>query len=267
MVKKVLACLLLVVLWCSCAWADMSFWSDHYSIAGLTDGHSDYSGARFWRLNIEITDTNTVPTADDVSITGTLTLSGGSYSYWSGTEMKKVSGTQQTFPLAFAPDGTAGSGFLDYVPVDDNGSFLRFMSEADGGLKGVSGSAVFPDKPSYNVSGTIPAFRTTQEQLASFVPYVEYIRSGTKVTGLTWRVINPSNTSVPVAQSFRMRFRVRAVYKSGYENAYDGSNIEIAANETPQGTVTFDTPVEESEIWGIRVRLRTYETGRSSDYD
>ena len=267
MVKKLLLCVLLVTAMVSSANAEMYFWSRHLSVAGLTDGHSDYSDARFHDVGIEITNTNVTPTAEDATLTGTLTLNGGSYSFWNDGKLQKVSGNQQTFNLAFAPDGQVGSGFLDYPPVNNAGNFLRFMVEADGGLNGITGSAVFPDKPDYNVQDSLPNFKTTREQLNTFVPYVEYIRSGSQVTGLTWRVVNPADTSKAVSQDFEMRFRVRAVYASGYDNLYNGSNMTIPAGEIPEGTITFDEPINESEIWAIRIRLRTYETGSSSDYD
>ena len=267
MVKKLLLCLLLVTAMVSSASAEMYFWSRHLSVAGLTDGHSDYSDARFHDVGIEITNSNITPTAEDTMLTGTLTLSGGSYSFWDNGKLQQVSGTQHTFNLAFAPDGVVGSGFLDYPPVNSAGNFLRFMSAADGGLNGVTGNAVFPDNPDYNVQGSIPNFRTTQEQLSTFVPYVEYIRSGSQVTGLTWRVVNPADTSKAVSQDFEMRFRVRAVYGDEYEHLYNGSNMTIPAGELPEGIISFGEPIDESEIWAIRIRLRTYETGSSSDYD
>lgn len=267
MFKKLLLCAVLVAAMVSAANAETYFWSRHLSVAGLTDGHADYSSARFHDIGIEITDSNAVPTAEDAALTGTLTLSGGSYSFWDEGKLQQVSGTQHTFNLAFAPDGVVGSGIVDYPPVNDAGNFLRFMSAADGGLNGVTGSAVFPGRPDYNVQGSFPRFRTTQEQLNTFVPYVEYIRSGSQVTGLVWRVVNPADTSRAVSQDFEMRFRVRAVYGDEYEHLYNGSNMTIPAGENPEGVVTFDEPIDESEIWAVRIRLRTYETGSSSDYD
>ena len=132
------------------------------------------------------------------------------------------------------------------------------MQGADNGLNGVNVSWNFPDMSSLNGQGRIPAFRTTQEQLASFVPYVEYVYNGSNVTGLKWRVVKASDTATPVAQDFRMRFRVMNVYKESYVNFYSGSWIDIASGNVPEGTITFDAPIAASEIWGIRVRLYTH---------
>lgn len=81
MFKKLLACMLLVMLTASGAWAALDLWTSHQSIASLTDGHADYSGARFLELWVGLGDSSTTATASDVNNPGTLTLSGGNYSY------------------------------------------------------------------------------------------------------------------------------------------------------------------------------------------
>ena len=113
--------------------------------------------------------------------------------------------------------------------------------------------------------GTIPNFRTTQQQLASFVPYVEYIRSGSNVTGLRWRIVNPSDVDTPVVQTEKMRFRVMNVDKAD-ENFYKGTWLDIEAGESPEGTLTFDTPIAESELWAIEARLITNEGDTEMTY-
>ncbi len=54
MVKKLLLCVVLVTAMVSAANAEMYFWSRHLSVAELTDGHPDYSSARFHDIGIEL---------------------------------------------------------------------------------------------------------------------------------------------------------------------------------------------------------------------
>ena len=132
---------------------------------------------------------------------------------------------------------------LQYVPKDSEGNNLSFVLSADNGLNGVGVSWSFPDMPSLNGQDTIPDFRTTQQQLASFVPYVEYIRSGSDVTGLKWRVVKASDTSTPVPQDFKMKFTIGGIGNHDNVLLVGGDEYEIEAGETPEGTFTFNEPI------------------------
>lgn len=177
MFKKLLLCMVLAVLAASPAVSSESYVSaTHQSIADIKDGKADLSSARFRMMELSIN--------SDYYGRGTMTLSGGRYSYWDGKALQTVTGE----PHTFSSD-------------DDSFAHWDFLREADGGLNGLNVSWTFPDNPSENGSDTLPNFRTTQQQLDSFVPYVEYVYSGDKVSGFTVRLVNPSNVSVPVVQN------------------------------------------------------------------
>ena len=81
MVKKLLTCVMLVLLTASWAWAEPELWSGHYSRAGLADGHSDYSSAKFHHLRLTVDDNSRSATQEYLDLKGTFTLSGGAYSF------------------------------------------------------------------------------------------------------------------------------------------------------------------------------------------
>ena len=266
MLKKLLACFVfLLVMVSSAAFGEMGLYTAHYSIAGLTNGQSDYSDARFLEFRLEVVDMSfdSVATEEDVKRSGTITVEGGNYSFWNGKEMQKVSGTQETFNLEFESWSGVGEN-VGYMLVMDNGEEFSCGVEADNGLNGVSASWNFPDKPSFNGRGVVPNYKTTREQLNTFVPYVEYIRSGSSVTGIKWRVVNPSDTSKPLSQDVGMTFSVNHVYDAYRNSLYSGPWDFIEPGKTPEGTVMFDEPIDESEIYVIRVYLNYEIDGKET---
>ena len=62
-----------------------------------------------------------------------------------------------------------------------------------------------------------------------------------------------------------MSFRVSSVYagkgyaNGWYKNVYTGTSSYIDAGESPEGTLTFNEPIAESELWCIAVRLSIYK--------
>lgn len=231
-------------------------WVKHESNAGLTDGHSDYSQARFSQLYVTVSNSDVQFTEEISKLEGTFTISGGNYSFWNGTEMQKVSGTQHTLKLG------STYGIWGYELYNDAGQRTRLCLEADNGLNGVNVSWTVPDMPSLGGQATFPNYRTTQEQLDSFVPYIEFIRSGTQVTGMRWRVVKPSDTSKPVAQSFNMQFQVEHASREGWNDFYASEWVQIPAGTSPEGIIAFDDPVEESEIWLVQVNLTTFDASQ-----
>lgn len=270
MTRKFFMAFLCVMLGVSSACAESYLWSDHSSIAGLTSGRSDYSAARFLGLWFDI-ENDTEATEQYTSLTGSLTLGGGNYSYWDGTEMKTVSGTSQTFDLVPQPGLSVGDDYVEYWLRTENSEQITFLKEAESSLAGVSASWTFPDMPSMNNQTVIPSFRTTQQQLASFVPYVEPVLDGENVTAIRWRIVNPSDVTVPVSQDFDMGFRLSGLFDRDHNNRADpeGGRSEqyIPAGTTPEDTIELPEPVALSDIWAYRIRFYTYEDGNEHVYD
>lgn len=252
MLKKLSLCAFLVIVLVSSSSAEPYMWAKHESLAGISDGHSDFSKARFSEVYVCVSDGD-IDFEEAADLPGTFTISGGNYSFWNGREMQTVTGTSQTFKL-----GPTYSRWA-YELYKDDGERTRLCGEADNGLNGVNVSWTVSERPSLNGQATFPRYRTTQEQLASFVPYIEFIRSGSQVTGLRWRVVNPVDTSTLVPQSFDMRLQVENASRENWDEFYRSEWIDIPAGEAPRGTLTFNEPIEEGEIWLVEVNLYTNE--------
>ncbi|MBR1657370.1 MAG: putative Ig domain-containing protein [Synergistaceae bacterium] len=262
MVKKVLACLLLLLMAASGAWASTNLWIPHHSIASITDGKADYSDARFTDMYFPVLYDDVPVTKELAKITGSLTISGGRYSFWNGTELQKISGTPMTYRLGLETGLDSGDETA-YQAFTEAGNYLRCGVEADNGLNGVTMSWNFPDNPSMNGTYTLPNFMTTQEQLDSCVLYFEFIPSetdATEITGIAWRIVNASDTSTAVAQVFRMRFNNFEVWNYNEDKILnDRPRIWIEAGDNPEGVYNFSTPIKEAEICRVMTRLYTYD--------
>ena len=102
MVKKLLCCVVLVMVLASGAFGEAEMWFDNnLSIASLKDGKPDYSDARFSYTGFSIGNNDLILTRDNMSLTGSVTISGGNYSFWNGKEMQKVSGLRKRSNLRF----------------------------------------------------------------------------------------------------------------------------------------------------------------------
>ena len=266
MVKKLLACVMMLLLTVSGAWAGARLEPEHYSSATLKGGKADYSEARFDHMDIAVEDTGLIVTEENMSLTGSLTIAGGNYSFWNGKELQKVSGTQQTFRLGLSSWSNIG-GNAEFSPLSDSGSTLNPGLEADNGLNGVAMSWNFPAMSSLDGEFTMPTFLTTAEQLEKHVVYFEFVRSGENVTGINWRIVKASDTSTPVSLDYPANFYRFRIWNFDGERIYDfAPSFYIRPGQTPEGVLTFDSPIQESAIWRIMTMLITYDEECEKEY-
>ena len=91
---------------------------------------------------------------------------------------------------------------------------IQFFGEADNGLNGVNVSWEAPDTSKAG-SGTVPDFKTTEEQLAGIVPYIVYDwnttdpEQRTGVTGFTWRFVYSNDVDTAVTADEDMTISIR----------------------------------------------------------
>ena len=259
MVKKLLLCVLLLTAMVSAAFGEADLWYDDYSFASLKDGKSDYSDARFGYMVFSVGDTGLTLTKENMSLTGSITFSGGSYSFWNGNEMQKVSGTPQTFRLAI-PTWQAIGDEAEFFPFTDTGGDLRLGLEAESGMNGVTLTWNFPDMPSLNGTYTVPNYLTIQEQMNKHVVYFEFIRLGENVTGINWRIVSASDTSTPVELDYPVNFIRIRIWNFDNERILNlNPDFYIEPGETPEGTLMFDEPIKESDIWRVYIAFQTYD--------
>lgn len=266
MVKRLLLCVVVVLVMVSAAFGEVELWNTHHSLASITDGKADFSDAKFSVLYFSVIHNDTPVTKETAHLTGSITLSGGRYSFWNGKELQKVAGTPMTYKLGLETWLASGDEAA-YQPFDDAGGELKLGIEADNGLNGVSMSWNFPDDPSINGTLTMPHYLTTQEQLNNGVLYFEFIRSGDLVTGINWRVVKASDTSDSAVQNFRIRFNSFEVWNYDEEKICNvRPKAYVEAGEIPEGVYTFDKPIKESEILRVRTRLNTYDEEAEKTY-
>ena len=258
--RKFLFALLFVFLFVSSAMATPYLWTAHYSVAYLKNGKTDYSDAKFSHIWLDVTDSETTATQTHVDLTGTFTLSGGNYSYVDKSLLQKVSGTSQNFNLV--SDMSVGSNLV-YALNNSDENYVRFIPDPEKNLAGVTATWKFPSMTSLNGQGTIPTLKTTEEQLNDCVPYVEFVTEGSKVTGLKWRMVKSSDVSQAVSEDVKIGFIISRVWKKGYDNIYSGKQVIFLAGNNIEGTDSFNTSVDSSDIWGIRVGVNIYDDGNT----
>ena len=254
MKKFVFLAVLAAALCCVPAWGETYLWSNHFTWSRLAGGKSSYGGSEFTRLYLDIEDDDTVATEAHMSLTGTMTIAGGSYSFWNGTEDEPVSGKSVSFNL-ISTDMTLGEEYLAYQPVNDAGGLVTFYNAAETGMNGQRVTWEFPDMPELNGQGTVPNFLSTAQQLSSSAPYVEMTRSGGNYTGLRWRVVKPSNTEQALSVGTPSRVQVR-VFNHDEKRLYSGKWQNFDADKTLEGTVTFDNAIPEADLCFVSVRFR-----------
>ena len=217
------------------AWAATYLWSNHMTSSRLVDGRSFYEGSGFNRLYLDVEDDDTAATDAHVNATGTMTIVGGSYTFWNGTDYEDVSGTIKSFPLKAIM--SAGDDYLEYQPINDAGKSIEaFYGAAETGLNGREVRWEFPAMSALNGSARVPTFRSVAQQLSTYVPYVELVREGENVTGVDWRIVHPSDTSKALSLPTASRVQVRLDMHSGsVPNAFTLWQ-DFDADATPKGT-------------------------------
>ena len=211
-----------------------------------------------------------MPVTEEIAkLSGSLTISGGRYSFWNGREMQKVSGTPMTFQFV---EVTSTDGSLYFEVLDNNGNIVYFIPEDETGLNNVNVSCHFPAMPSFDGTVNLGTFRTTQEQLNEYAPYIEYIRDGSKVTGLKYRLVKTSDTDTALqAEDFtNVFFNVWGAnwnwLRFTREENKPGSWYAFDPRDTVEGTVFFDESVEESDIWTAEIWFTTGDGISSKTY-
>ena len=251
----------------SSAFGEAEFWHYYRGLASLKNGKTDYSDARFGYIDVSVGNTGLTLTKENMNTSGTITFSGGRYSFWNGSEIQKVAGTPQTFRLAI-PTWQAVGDEAGFDLLTDIGGKLRLGLEADGGMNGVTLSWNFPDMPSLNGTHTFPHFLTAQEQMNKHVVYFEFIRSGENVTGINWRVVKASDTSTPVELDYPVNFLRLRIWNYDEERIVDlKPSFYMEPGQTPEGILMFDDPIKESDIWRVMTKFYTYDEEIDKEYD
>ncbi|MDL2263565.1 SYNERG-CTERM sorting domain-containing protein [Synergistaceae bacterium OttesenSCG-928-I11] len=147
-----------------------------------------------------------------------------------------------------------------YVPRNDDDKLVYLWGKAESGLSEKEFTMTFANG---TISGKTPKIKTIEEQMASFVPYVEYVTSdnGTAITGIKWRFVNPSDPTKALVRSASVP--VDSIHHIRLWNSETGArlvapssnNIIFKDGDVLEGTVDFDFPVKLADYHRVQVRF------------
>ena len=100
----------------------------------------------------------------------------------------------------------------------------------------------------------IPNFKSTSEQLAEGVPYVELVSEDNKLIGIKYKLVKAQDTSTPVMFPCKTDFYMiiehpSDYYQIGWQENYDGNEHYLAVAD----------PIPVDTISCVMVRVRTWE--------
>ncbi|MDR1873396.1 MAG: hypothetical protein LBQ90_00070, partial [Synergistaceae bacterium] len=195
--KLLISVLLGIFMFAGGAWAEPYVATVYDAWTFLRGGKAAYDAAGFGNLNIYVGDTRGKIETDD-STSGTFTITGaGSYT------VRSVNGIIEDAPNPFPLIAQEyGDNWVTFHPAVD-GNSVWFTREAETGLPG---SLITWSHPSYGDdvrTFEVPTHRPVQQQLAEFVPYVEYVLDPEgRISEILWRFVTSDATDTPVPAPF-----------------------------------------------------------------
>ena len=255
-------------------------WTAHESTAEInSDGKANYSNAKFSKIWISAFDNayQSRLTERYSTAKGTLTISGGSgYSYGTSEENATVAtALENSFKLSvFDEYCPVGGRDKEWELMDDNNQFIYFYGNAGtGAMDNLQLRVNFPSAPEMNITGTMPKFRTTSEQLSNYFPYIELIKSGNNVTGAKWRIVKADAPDTTLSGLDITRVRLDAWDKDNNhilwirDNGDRGGNYGTQITSKFEGTAQLAAPVKVDNLDRIRARLLTFKGNHSTAYE
>ena len=235
----------------------------HGSNADMVDGKAVYDNARFNAIFMLAYEDRPI-TAEDSNVKGSLTIKNGTFRYYGQLGEKVVEGfyNNQDATFDFIPSFpliVGSSNQPEYQP-SESGVPISFTGTADGGLQGKSIVWSLYNINVSNRSETIPNFRTTPQQLETYIPYVEYVRNGTTVTGIKWRLVKPGDTTKAVLTPQKTSVRIRLTDTDGKRLMNIPSEI-FEAGAIPSGVFDIPNSITEGNIRNVEMRIFPYEEG------
>lgn len=233
-------------------------WYRYTSLADLVNGKTDFSNARYYgtQLTVWINSadyTNIPATQEYMDLRGTFTINSGDYIFIQNGKVVSAKGGT-TFELV--PDMSLGDSDVSYAPGSDDKN-IKLISGPDGGLNSADVSWTFPGDYSYlsQSNVTLPTFKTTAEQLTSFIPYVELTLSddNSTVTGFKWRLVKSPDLTTAISFDREMRVRLTSYHESISSRNFGWQTINSGV--TASGDCTLTAEITSDDIYYLRVRI------------
>ncbi len=295
MSKKFFIFLTLLLFISSPALAQPRLWSVHSSYVKVNNTigannylSTDFKTAKFLNVDLEVVDDELqeLPwiNINERESIPKLTITGGNYSYFTGSVVEQVAkGTSKTFEIANTNTltrtamGYQRTGYIKpgYTATNEEGDWVHFMSEADGGLNGATVTWPAYD-PLAGGTATVPAFKTTSEQLDDIVPYIEYFgdqaegdyeEGWIEIEGFRWRFVKSSDISKAVSTDADITLEIIGSFNNINGSEEEGYYFGIGKPVTlPKGTVLSGEVTFESGTFDIpsQTILRYYK-GENKD--
>lgn len=208
---------------------------NHSNATFLIDGKPAYDNAYFRQIEFWFED-NRPQTDQDLTTIGSLMIQNASYHYFDENGNRiNVNNEDRSFNLCFVG---GDSSYVEFAPKTTNNKFIYFRGAAESGL--INKTFLWKlttDEAVPYVQEIVPNFRSTAEQLTSFVPYIEIGSNG-----ISWRMINASDPSKAVSVPFKNSYRI-FLYDAN-NNLLARSDHDFSANQAPSGILPLSaTPV------------------------
>ena len=238
----------------------------HISEVPLIDCKPSYTSATFNKLQIVFFgdgDVSYISRDVEDELNGRLSISGGDFF--------SLPGDEGDYPLYHGQEGSESQTF-NIIPRFEDGfvgldvketkeSKLTYFAgtKENESMNGYTVSWEF-DNPDLVAAGSdkVFNFRSTAEQLASFVPYVELTLSNNTVTATSWRIVDPSDPTKPISSApglISVRIDIVAKDGSSIFNTFD-SGIDLSSGATVlSGTVTDNHPYSIDNLSYINIEL------------
>ncbi|MDY6399511.1 MAG: hypothetical protein SPL01_02400 [Synergistales bacterium] len=283
MVKKFLVFFIFLLALCSSALAEPHLVTIHESFVyniydqNLSENYVNTAGtdyvpvgvsydtAKFFCVTLEVVSDEVVSDDDGMPYIESFNppsisfdLSGGRYSFWNSYKIESVDNTARTFNIAQARSVVYdendslrwGINKSAYVPTNSEGDWIHFVNDAETGLSGVNVTWRYPEYySSETVSASIPALKTTAQQLADFVPSIEYKMQGIsgagdiKLVGINWKLVKSSDVGTAITLSDDIHFEIVSIFNinSDMDSYNDKIEATIKSGDTASGDVTITT--------------------------
>ena len=218
----------------------------HYSVTDMVENKAIYDKAFFNQIEF-YAEIERAQTEQDKSHFGSITIPNGSYYHYdSNGNVVNVDNATRTFDLTYI---SGANDYVEFAPHNE-GRWIWLRGKAQTSLPGKSFTWSLFDA---NYSDTFPNFYTTQQQLATYVPYIE--RDATK-QNYTIRMVRPTDTGTPLAVPYETRYRLR--FRNTNGNVVENSGwIYYDAGATLQNTYT--TSVDPESVNSLFFDVQTYQ--------
>ena len=216
--------------------------SNHVSEAKYKNDASYYKGAKFKGLYLVLNNSDR-PMESQYITTGSIDIPAGGYTIYDADKSNKLStvpeGTVKTLPLIPAQSLSEKNFGPQYFIGNDSKKRRRILLKGDveKNLGGKTISWTFPDNLNLSGATILPNYSTTDEQLETFVPYVETISSDNNaISALRYRLVKEDDTGTVISPDFRVDFYISVsindieTYNSGWlENSCEGA-LELGSS-------------------------------------